>query len=249
MQVKCTSCGAEIAARDVNLDRLLAKCATCNAVFDISRLVPRPAGGAPGVRTRRPVEMPKRIRILTDDLVPATDAYRASASPTTHFVVERGWFTPSLIFLVFFCCIWDGFLFIWYGSLVQHGLHGGGIVAFVFPIFHVTAGAVVTYTTVCGFVNRTRISIESGNLVVRHGPLPWPGNRTIPTEDLTQLYCEENIGSKGSRSYSLNAMTKSSTKKISLLASLPDAEQVLYLEQLLEQRLGLVDVPVAGEFV
>jgi hypothetical protein len=104
-------------------------------------------------------------------------------------------------------------------------------------------------TESCGFVNRTRISIESGDLIVRHGPLPWPGNRTIPTDDLTQLYCEEHIGSKGSRSYSLNAMTKSAKKKISLLARLPDADQVLYLEQLLEQRLGLVDVPVAGEFV
>lgn len=70
----------------------------------------------------------------------------------------------------------------------------------------------------------------------------------IPTEDLAQLYCDEQVGSKGSRTYSLNAMTRGSDK-IVLLKALPDADQALYLEQLLERRLGLTDQSVAGELI
>src|SRR5947208_16897498 len=105
MQVNCTSCGAEIAARDVNLDRLLAKCEKCNAVFDISHLVPR-AGGQLSTRARRAVAMPKPITIVADELAPAPEAYRSSAMSNARLVVERSWFTPALFFMVFFCLFW-----------------------------------------------------------------------------------------------------------------------------------------------
>lgn len=247
MQVRCTSCGAEVPARDINLDRLLAKCEKCDAIFDIGGLVPR-ADGQTQAGVRRAVPMPKRITIVSDELSPGIDTYRGSAAPNARLVVERSWFSASLFFLLFFCVFWDGFLVVWYIGLSQAKGNSGSIVAAIFPIFHVGAGVFITYTMLAGFLNKTRIAIESGNLVIRHGPLPWPGNRTIPTDDLAQLFCDEQVGSKGPRSYSLNAMTKSSDKLV-LLKGLPDADQALYLEQLLEQRLGLVDVPVAGEFV
>jgi hypothetical protein len=97
-------------------------------------------------------------------------------------------------------------------------------------------------------VNSTRIAVEGGILTVRHGPLPWPGNRSLPVADLQQLFCEEVVGSKGSRSYRLNAVLKTG-KKLRLVTALKEPDQALYLEQLLETRLGIVDVAVAGEYV
>jgi hypothetical protein len=97
-------------------------------------------------------------------------------------------------------------------------------------------------------VNRTRIAVENGVLSVRHGPLPWPGNRTIAVAELAQLFCEEVIGNKGSRSYRVSALLKSG-RKTQVLRGLGQADQALFIEQALERRLGITDVPVAGEYV
>lgn len=168
MQVRCTSCGAEVQARDINLDRMLAKCETCNAVFDIGAQTQTQA------RVRRAVPMPKRITIVSDELSPGVETYRGNAAPNARLVVERSWFSPALFFLLFFCVFWDGFLVVWYFALAQAKPDSGSIVAAIFPIFHVGAGVFITYTMLAGFLNKTRIAIESGNLVIRHGPLPRP---------------------------------------------------------------------------
>jgi hypothetical protein len=42
-----------------------------------------------------------------------------------------------------------------------------------------------------GFFNKTVIDVGQSMLLVRHGPIPWPGNRRLSTADVTQLYCEE----------------------------------------------------------
>ena len=57
----------------------------------------------------------------------------------------------------------------------------------VFPIAHVAVGVGLTYYTVAGFVNSTVLRVSEGQLAVRQGPFPWPGNRTLHTSDLDQL--------------------------------------------------------------
>lgn len=73
-----------------------------------------------------------------------------------------------------------------------------------------------------------------------------PGSRTLPGRELTQLYGQEIRGNKGRVSYSLFALDKQGRKE-KLLSNLDDKDQVLYLEQALERRLGIEDSPVDGE--
>jgi hypothetical protein len=235
MAVTCISCKAEIPAADVNLERALAKCMRCNAVFDISAQVLHPV-------RRRAVAMPKNIRIVADGNAEGASAYRAPA-PQARVILERRWFTPAHLFLAFFCVVWDGILIVWYSS----ALRAPSPATLLFPMFHLTAGVLVTYSTLCGFFNRTRIVLDGGRLSIVHGPLPWPGNRSVDVKDLDQLYCQEHIGSKGSRTYSLNMRTKDG-KTTQLLKGLGDAEQAVFIEQTIEARLGIVDEPVVGEF-
>jgi len=244
MRVTCASCGAVVSARDVSLERMLAKCARCNAVFDIRAQV---GGAAPGTAAAekpvRPlVPLPRNVRVLADEVAGGLETYRDNAGGRPQVVVERRWFTPTLFFMVFFCLFWDGFLVFWYGMAI----HGGAVGMLVFPLLHVGAGVWITYATLAGFVNRTRIAVADGVLSVRHGPLPWRGNREIPTADLAQLYCQEHVGNKGARTYSLNALLNGG-EKVGLVRSMPEPDQALYLEHLLEARLGIADVPVVGE--
>lgn len=236
MQIRCDSCGAEVAAADVNLERMMAKCARCNSVFDVS-------AQTGGQRRARPVvPMPKRITVQSGEET-VDGSYRVSSAPSDRFVIVRSWFSPMLFAMVVFCLFWDGFLILWYAAAGR----SANIVALIFPILHVTVGVFITYSTICGFVNKTFITLAGGTLTVRHGPLPWWGNTQMAASDIEQIFCRQHIGNKGARTYRVIALEKGGAERF-LLKDLPDAEQALFIEQALEARLGIIDVPVVGDF-
>lgn len=167
---------------------------------------------------------------------------------------ERGltltyrWFTPAHLFMLFFCIFWDGFLVFWYGIALTRGA-GPTDVMLWFPLLHVAVGVGLTYSTLAGFLNRTSLVVGNGELVVRHGPIPWFGNRTVSSTDLRQVYREETLSHsrRGRRaSYHLSAVTLDN-RKLRVLSNVPGADVALYVEQALERALGLEDRKVAGE--
>ncbi|MGD8451320.1 MAG: hypothetical protein PVJ57_05825 [Phycisphaerae bacterium] len=236
MHVHCPHCGAQIPADDLNVDSAIARCRTCNAVFSFADALDRERGG-PVTRSAAsdevPVPQPRGLHVEDWD---------------GNLRITRRWFSPAFIFLVFFCAFWDEFLVFWYS--IAFGGDAPWIMA-VFPILHVAVGIGLTYFTLCGFVNRTVITVDAGQLAIRHGPLPWPGNRVVPTGDLEQLYCRERLrhSNRGRTSvqYELHAATVGGGR-IKLLGMLDDPEHALFLEQRIEQYLGITDRPVRGEY-
>jgi hypothetical protein len=166
--------------------------------------------------------------------------------------IEWRWFNPLVhLFLAFFCVAWDGFLVVWYGIafFAAKDSSPASVIMMVFPIAHVAVGVGLTYFTLAGFVNRTRVSVSRNQLTIRHGPLPWKGNLELPGKQFTQLYGEEIIsrGKNGPTiTYNLLALDREG-QKVKLLSGLTDKDQVLYLEQTMERRLGIEDAAVAGE--
>jgi predicted Zn finger-like uncharacterized protein len=246
MQLTCPSCGASIGAADVNLDRALAKCVRCNTVFDFSDEVRGPSGGGRMLR-RHSVPMPASLRIIEGPPMLVAASYR-QAPQAQDFAIVRRWFSPGAIFMVFFCIAWDGFLVFWYSAAMSG--HAPWIFI-LFPIIHVAVGVSLTYATICTFVNKTFVRVRDGVLEVRHAPLPWKGNRVLPVDAVEQLYCQQHESRNRNSTtftYSLNAMMKDG-RKLSLLTGLPEPEQALFMEQRLEERLGIVDVEVEGEYI
>jgi hypothetical protein len=183
------------------------------------------------------------MRVVADEpAAPDGEPYRAAVGP--RVVVERSGLLPGRWFAFFWCVFWDGCLVLWYARAFQ----SASFIELLFPVIHLAVGVFVTYWTICGFLNRTTISLERGTLSVRHGPLPWPGNLRIESASLDQLFCKEQVDSRGSRKYSLNALLRNGGS-VALLERLSDPDHALYLEQLLETRLGIVDVAVVGEYV
>jgi hypothetical protein len=246
MDIVCKRCRASIPAADVNLEHRMAKCRACNSVFDFSSQLGA-AEPAPIGRRRAPVPMPVGLEIVEDGGGRREDGgYRDAPGGGGKLVIARRWFSARLFFMVFFCIAWDGFLVFWYTHV-----HGAGFIAVLFPIAHVAAGIGITYATIAGFVNRTWIVVDGGTLRIRHAPLPWLGNRILDASDLEQLYCKEvrstSSNSGTSTSYTLAAVLKGG-RQVQLLKSLPQADQALFIEQRVEDRLGIVDVPVGGEY-
>lgn len=236
----CRNCGATIDSRDVHEDLAIAKCRYCNTVMDLARRGQDDDASRPDrpAATARPRERPA---------VPIPERFKVDQQGG-KLTIEWRWFNATFIFLLFFCAFWDSFLVIWYLTAMKSGDAPSAV--FVFPLIHVTVGLGLTWYTLAGLLNRTRIEVEQGTLRIRHFPLPWPGNRELSVGDLSQLFCDESVHrNKNSTTYTynLNAMLRSGGRKLKLIGRLEKPELALYLEQKLESHLGIRDVPVQGE--
>ena len=163
----------------------------------------------------------------------------------TGIEIVRTWFGWSVIATTAFAVFWDGFLFFWYSM----AFGTGNAMMTLFPLIHVAVGVGVTYAALAGWVNRTRIAVDQGRISVRHGPLPWLGNKDLDGSNLKQLYSKEKI-SRGRNStsvkYEVHAITTSG-KNEKLLSGLETSEQALYIEQEIERYFRIEDAPVRGQ--
>ncbi len=228
VELRCKSCGALLKPENVVERLAMARCDHCGAVFGIEGLPSATAGEVS--RERGPVPMPKGIEV---------NQFGGSLE------ITRRWFGFAFLFLVFFCIVWDGFMVVWHAI----ALSSGAWFMSVFGLIHTAVGVGLTYYTIAGFVNSTVIRAGQGLIEIRHGPLPWPGNKTLPSYEVEQLYSQEKVhrGKNGVHyTYTVQAMM-SNGRRETVVGGLTDTEQALYIEQQVEQFLGIQDKPMAGE--
>ena len=236
MQLSCEVCHAPLRPEDVRLDLAVAKCHSCNAVYDLSGRKAR------GLSAPASQEKPKLVRAKA----PLPSRFKVEEEDGAGTRITWRWFSIVHIFMVFFCIAWDGFLVTWYGTAFAED---GPLIMILFPLAHVAAGVGLTYYTLTGLMNRTTIEVSRNRLTIRHGPLPWPGNMDVPGRQFTQIYGVENSRTnKGTTTYTYDLIALDREGRTTkLITGLTDKEQVLYLEQTLERRLGIEDAPVDGE--
>jgi len=185
------------------------------------------------------------------DAMPKNITIELSAGTMT---IVRRWFSYIFVFFLFFSLFWNFSVLGYYTGMVNSICSNGEgfvageaeIMALAFPLLHLAIGLAFLYYTICGFVNRSYISISYEALEVNHRPLAWFGNKRIATHDIRQLYCEKIRGSRGGVSYNVNVITVN-FDKIKLLTGLLQYEQASYIEKKIEERLGITDEPVDGE--
>lgn len=224
MQLHCPYCGTDIPAADINLERMVAKCAGCSAVFSFEDQL----DAAPSPRR---MELP-----LPKGLVVDRQGY--------ELAITRRWLSAKFFFLVFFCMFWDGFLCVWYSIALSQR---AWIMA-LFALGHTAVGLGLTYYTLAGFLNRTLIRVGPSQIGVSHGPLPWWGNRQLNSSSIAQVFCKERVtrGKTTTISYEVLAATHAGTQE-KLVDGLDNSDQALYLEQEIERFLNIKDAPMVGE--
>jgi len=136
----------------------------------------------------------------------------------------------------------------------------GGILV---PVLVVAFVVAVTYNVLAGLVNRTRIVATRDRLRVKHGPLPWIGNVSVPREDIAQLFTFERVkqrligpalGSANAtkpgryrvvgRTYELH-LQRPWGDPVKLAVKLRDSHEASYLESTFEGFFGIADRPLA----
>ncbi|WP_254509313.1 hypothetical protein [Anatilimnocola floriformis] len=236
MKLTCPDCLKPVPAADVNIQLGVGKCLSCNSVFSLVDQAGRPIIN---LRSSLPIAAPRHWRV--DDFGP-------------DLSIGWRWYTHAIWFLVFFAIFWNGFLLAWYTFAIGAFLKGGGwfaVIPIVFPMLHLLAGIGMIYWILVTFINRTEVRIASGELSVYQGPLPTWGNKRISVFEISQLFVTEQCHHRDhgyAYSYNLNVLLNSG-ERMSLLSSISEPADALYLERTLEQRLQIVDQRVAGDWV
>lgn len=247
MRVSCPTCGAQIPAQDVNISRMTAKCAACQAVFAFeSQVRATPIAVAPtttalGLATTVP--LPAGIQLHREGPSELSSGdYRVAAGKLGRLRITRRWFSAQHLFTLFFAIVWNSFMVVWIAGAISQG----GLTMLLFSIAHIALGVWVAYKALTALLNRTVIEIDRGRLTVRHGPIPAAGNRDVALDDLRQLFTTEIADSEGAPTCDLHAMV-SNGPAITLVKELTDVRQALFIERAIEDHLEWVDQPVAGE--
>jgi hypothetical protein len=227
LPLTCPSCGAAIKVPE---GAARFTCGYCGNDHLLSAAIQAAAQPKPVLRPR--VSRPGSVQILKDE--------------KGACLVQR-WFSARYIFMGLFALIWDGFLVFWYSMAIGSG---APLVFILFPALHLAVGVYITYSTLAGFFNRTNVELTRDELAVWFEPLPWPGEKTVKTADIKQLYCKESHSYSrrgGTRTcYALNMVTKDD-QDVKLVGGLDSPVTARYFEQQLETWLRIENQPVEGE--
>ena len=160
----------------------------------------------------------------------------------SHIEIVRKWFGWPILVQAVFAILWNWLTFNDYSK--------GNQSEDLFLLLSVAVGIGLTYATVAGWFNRTSIYVGLGKITVRHGPIPWFGNKELEASNIKQLHAEEKRGWSGQGgtyvSYEVHAITNDE-RRTKLVSGLETKEQAMNIERKIEKYLGIEDVRVEGE--
>jgi hypothetical protein len=223
----CKRCGAQLPATSMAPGNSgIVTCQRCQVLSFLAH------GGNGGRARSKQVPPPRNIAI-------------EKRGETLHIV--RRWYKHIYVLLALPAIMLD------VGLVYMFSVMPDGVPPIELLLMHVSLLAILlalNYLVVTGLFNRTRITVDRRWLQIRHEPLPWPGSRTYHLGNVVQFFCMRVVADVGSGAdtafISLNALC-TGTGVIKLIGNFHAPEEALHLEQVIEEHLGLRDIPVRGE--
>lgn len=240
MALHCPRCQNAVPARYVDIDRVLAQCRSCGRVFDFGGQIAPLAVPHPLARERHDIPCPPEISFESGEeglwfRVPwlSTELWWRMVAAAVF-----GLFAAGTLLNVVGSTALGRFLLVWvlvFSPLVL-GLLGG------------------LYLACVHILNQSEIRVDAQRIRVRSGPLPWAADREVAVQALDQLFCKADrrlsLGANHycqNMSYSLVAR-RSDGRELALLTGLLDPDHVWFVEQRIEEYLGIEDRHIRGEF-
>lgn len=228
MKIKCPACHQSIPAEQIDLSEGLADCRKCEKQIPFEHQM----------RLRsRPKPKPR--------LEPAA-GFRFQKKGETLFI---SWhcLRPGIhsFFLVFFL-IWDSWWVWYYLDLFNHP-DQAFYLKLLFPLLHVLAGVAGTYYFLVALLGQWRLTVTPKALHLRFWPLPIPLSQRIESGQIAQLFVRQHRRFRNSDVLLYDLCIWLKTGFEVPLEIFPQYEQAAWLEQELEQHLGIADRAVQGE--
>ncbi|MBX3128475.1 MAG: hypothetical protein KF718_17270 [Polyangiaceae bacterium] len=238
MSPSCPHCSSPLPEGAIDRVREIATCPGCQRLVDVQPLlaVAAQSPGAAGVeaprRMRPVVALPAGLTIAHEGHDGIVIGYRGEAERRT-LIITRRWRRVKHYVMA---SVVLGLGFWWSRAVAEDGIGVWTSIAAVMLLGWVWMLAGMLF-------NRTTIRVEPTRISVSHGPLPSPilaRSVELPVLRIKQLFA------KKAGSFEVRAALVDG-QELTLVRPLVSAEQALFIEQQLEQQLGLVDFEVPGE--
>jgi hypothetical protein len=248
--MECAYCNKVIAVETIPQESFFVTCPHCRALNN-RPLGEGPTAPAPGKPWKGEGENLSTGGSSHGSIPPRELSVELPASTTMG--KKRGrlrlaWpWTQDFDRLLFFALtiIWYGLVYSFYGRSLDIELLGTQL-----PVLAILI--LIGYLPIAQLINKTVIEVNRNTLNLFFEPLPWPGKKSFASDDVSQIYCKEDSrrksGSGADRkpTYTVNGILKNGNDLV-LVAWLETPEQARFIEQSIEEHLGIVDRPVAGE--
>jgi len=212
MHLNCKNCGRSILAKNINLERAIAKCSRCRAVFRFAHTKPHIISTKLSKNIRF-IRRADKISIVLKRPVQSKSASSRNPSSTSLTIFEFICFISAiiaalgLIFSALFLAL--GLLagMICYVSvaldssssdvLIGLGLYGKGFWLMIFSLFFAVLFFRCFYEVLILILSETRVYVDRKYLSFRRIPvanfLPVLSNFTIPMEEVERVFCERVV--------------------------------------------------------
>ncbi len=149
-------------------------------------------------------------------------------------------------FILFFTIFWNLFMFVFVSAAIVSGDYS----QLLFMSLHLMVGAGLGMKAIGDLVNKTYVTIDSDYIFIERKPLQIFKKQPIETKDIKQLFVKKyssgKVNDKPVYSYGLYAKLHKGREKL-LLKGFARPEHAQFIEQEIEEFLGILDRRVSGE--
>lgn len=222
--IDCPSCGSQVEGGKINLDKLLASCNSCNAVFsveeDIAKLKTK-------VKLNQEIEQPVEVEKfyfgeeLDISVKQTISGYEAIAAYLFPFLMLMG-----------------GLLYF------------KGKISFVFPIICLIIFAIGLFSIINLKKHRVQIKVNKDDLIIENRPKKLVKDRRFSSRNINQLYVYSHPNpSDGSINYGLKIVMDGveGQKHEKLVGGMKTLREAKFVEQEIERHLRIVNKKMLEE--
>ncbi len=231
MQLHCPECQNTIEADDVNLVKTIAKCKSCNNIFEFTQQLKE---ASLPVRYREEISIPQGIEVL---------------KLQSELEIMIKWRRSAQYFTFFFAIFWNVFVFFF--SLFVIATGDWFPIVFMVPFW--LAGGWLFYYSISLMVNTTYITADDRKLTVIHKPINFliQKDQYFGVDEIKQLFARRyksgEVNDRPIYAYAVDLILKNG-ETVTLIKELHSPEYARFIEQEFENYLGIADVPVKEEF-
>ncbi|MEM1121245.1 MAG: hypothetical protein AAGJ18_12410 [Bacteroidota bacterium] len=235
MRLHCPECRQKIYADDINIVQTIAKCKSCNNIFEFTEQLAN--AGLPVPHRRKPEIF---------NIPPGIDVLKLM----NELEIKVTWRRAAKYFSPFIALFWN--LFVFFHFMVVYAFSGlSPMFIFYLPFFLI--GFFLIYQSIGLLINKTYITVDAQRILVEHKPITFllAKDQYYPSKDIAQVFVRRHeVGKKNGHpvhAWAVDIKTKSG-ETICLLKELHALEYAQFIEQEIEQHLVIKDEPVEGEW-
>jgi hypothetical protein len=212
MHALCPRCHHPALTADISIQAMTARCRPCNLVFHL-HAPPTPATNHPAAPP-----LPANFQVVTD----------------TPDALDVSWRWNPWQAISGFVFVLIMFIIVSLPTTTRHGHVSHGPTLLLLPIAGVAIW--VAYNALAAFCNRTTVTCDRNTLTIRHGPIPWSGNRTVHLHNLANLRTFHPLVRRRQSSYYAASLALSADRDgdtVRLLSNLSSPQAAWLLAKLL----------------